>query len=76
MSYNYKFANLFIFSQTNQLNINKISRIIKVDRLKEEYHAYRTRERHYQTNGAFIKEKGTEITSIFYPKMFKAHPEL
>ncbi|HDM3261127.1 TPA: nitric oxide dioxygenase [Staphylococcus aureus] len=23
-----------------------------------------------------LKEKGTEITSIFYPKMFKAHPEL
>ncbi|HEH1043867.1 TPA: nitric oxide dioxygenase [Staphylococcus aureus] len=23
-----------------------------------------------------LKEKGTEITSTFYPKMFKAHPEL
>ncbi|HDB3593143.1 nitric oxide dioxygenase [Staphylococcus aureus] len=23
-----------------------------------------------------LKEKGTEITSIFYPNMFKAHPEL
>ncbi|MBO1199862.1 nitric oxide dioxygenase [Staphylococcus simiae] len=23
-----------------------------------------------------LKDKGTEITSIFYPKMFKAHPEL
>lgn len=23
-----------------------------------------------------LKEKGTEITSIFYPKMFKTHPEL
>lgn len=23
-----------------------------------------------------LKEKGTEITSIFYPKIFKAHPEL
>lgn len=23
-----------------------------------------------------LKEKGTEITSIFYPKMFKVHPEL
>ncbi|HEI6453758.1 TPA: nitric oxide dioxygenase [Staphylococcus aureus] len=23
-----------------------------------------------------LKEKGTEITAIFYPKMFKAHPEL
>lgn len=23
-----------------------------------------------------LKEKGTEITSIFYPKLFKAHPEL
>ncbi|HDC3465939.1 TPA: nitric oxide dioxygenase [Staphylococcus aureus] len=23
-----------------------------------------------------LKERGTEITSIFYPKMFKAHPEL
>ncbi|HAR3513512.1 TPA: nitric oxide dioxygenase [Staphylococcus aureus] len=23
-----------------------------------------------------LKEKGAEITSIFYPKMFKAHPEL
>ncbi|HDE4881940.1 TPA: nitric oxide dioxygenase [Staphylococcus aureus] len=23
-----------------------------------------------------LKEKGTQITSIFYPKMFKAHPEL
>ncbi|HCX2110733.1 TPA: nitric oxide dioxygenase [Staphylococcus aureus] len=23
-----------------------------------------------------LKEKGTKITSIFYPKMFKAHPEL
>ncbi len=23
-----------------------------------------------------LQEKGVEITSIFYPKMFKAHPEL
>lgn len=23
-----------------------------------------------------LKDKGTEITSIFYPKMFKNHPEL
>ena len=52
MSYNYQICH-FIYIFSNQLiEYRNFSRIIKIDRLKEEYHAYRTRERHNQTNGA------------------------
>ncbi len=58
------------------MNIEIFSRIIKIDRLKEEYHAYKKTEKDIiKQTVPLLKEKGTEITSIFYPKMFK-DPEL